>query len=155
LPLPAAGQGEQAQAVALSITNPTEQAEAVVGVAVALAQTVVAPIILIWTRRGPRRQARPAVPNGGYLRAAGRPAATVRDGSPVPPLQNGAATVSMAETDGRAVPRPGTGGLRVRRGTATGRRGLAAVFMFARSAASSVRIAAKGSGTGAGGRRDG
>jgi hypothetical protein len=29
---------------------------------------VVAPIILIWTRRGPRRRARPAVPNGGSAR---------------------------------------------------------------------------------------
>jgi hypothetical protein len=61
--LAAAGQGEQTQAVALSITDPPEQAEAVVGVAVGLAQTVVAPIIRIWTRRGPRRQARPAAPN--------------------------------------------------------------------------------------------
>jgi hypothetical protein len=66
--LAAAGRGEQTKAVALSITDPPEQAEALVGVAIGLAQTGVAPIILIWTRRRPRRQARPAVPNGGYMR---------------------------------------------------------------------------------------
>jgi hypothetical protein len=56
----------------------------------------------------------------------------------------------MAETLVGGRFRPGCGLAPRPPGTATGRRGLVAAFMFARLAANSVRIAAKGSGTGPG-----